>query len=744
MIKDMIVSNNKKLGLQTVFFYNENDVLGYAENRTIYLNEFYDEDLELINRHEILHFYENSRQFNGIKKIVFDLLGEKELTKLREYYLLKYGGLYTAKEIEKGIIDNEIIIDIIIGNGKFPININDVVENAYEAIINNEKSVKIKSKKYLNLNISNKIKQQFMELTKWEKIFVMNYYSKKENLLPTNKSTKYVEIRREIDNKLKELYNITKDPSYFNISISSEELLREYEIEIRKLYNEGQLDKAMYLKEHKEEALLDLSKKYSTSLYYEYINIVNLIKKTNYEPAFKYLMLNETLTKTYRQQKTKSDVNNLVGKREKGITIKSHMAFNEKVLGVIYNNIEDYSNFANIYFAGLSVLNKSVVEKNNVTLEGVDTFNKGKWIRFESRKTKPHTYIKIAQELASMVNDTPWCTKQQASLHLEEGDFYLFVDNNNKPHLGVKLIGDRIDEVRGVANGNAQEIEEEYRDVALEFLTRNKSIKFGKEWLEKEEWNKRLIGYSKKIEENKLKKEDIDNLVYDLTEVSDYKAHYAQCGNRLKLIEQIKNNKAIKKAIAKKYKCSPKKVFIGDVSAKDINGSVFPYEVVLGNVSFFNYDGYKKDFSNLKFVLGNLDISRSNVDNMENLILVGGSANFSYVKIKNMDNLLSIGEIGDFFEAKIDSIKNLKKIGGTAAFMFAEIGDLHSLETIVEDAHFESANIKDLSGLRNVYGNCIFNSAVLGRIENFKCEGKINGSYDIIEEGNKENRSSRR
>lgn len=744
MIKNKIISNNKRLGLNAVFFYDENGVLGYAEDTTVYLNEFYKNDLELINKHEILHFYESSKQFKGIKKIVLSLMDKATLNEIREYYLLKYSGLYSDSEIKNGAIDNEIIIDMIVGNGKFPININEIIKNPFETIINNEKSVKLNNKKYLNLNISNKVKQQFMELTKWEKIFVMNFYENRDNLLPLNKATRYKDIRQEIETNLEKLYKIAEEPSYFNIRVDSEELLREYEIEIRKLYNAGELDKASYLKEHKKEALVDLSKKYSTALYYEYVNIVSLIRKTNYEPAFKYLMLNETLTKTYRQQKTKSDINNLVGKREKGITIKSHMTFNETVLGVIYNNLEDYSNFANLYFAGVSMLSKNVSEKNRITLNGVSTFNKGKWIRFESKKTKPYTYIKIAQELAAMVNDTPWCTKQQASLHLEEGDFYLFVDHDDKPHLGVKLIGDRIDEVRGVANGNAQEIEEEYRDVALEFLMKNKNIKFGKEWLEKEEWNKRLVDYAKKIESKTLTKDDITNLVYDLTEISDYKAHYAQCGNRLKLIELIKDNKAIRKAVAKKYGCSPKKVCLGNVSAKDIRDCKFPYEVVLGNVSFFNYDGPKRDLSKLKVVLGNLDVSRSNIDNLDSLTVVGGNAGFSSTEIEHIDNLKTIGEIGDFYDAKIKSLSSLEKIGGTASFMFADIDDLSSLKVIGEDAHFESCKIKCLCSLETVYGNCIFNGATIGEIGAFNCIGKVGGFYDVLGEEQVETRRSRR
>ena len=37
--------------------------------------------------------------------------------------------------------------------------------------------------------------------------------------------------------------------------------------------------------------------------------------------------------------------------------------------------------------------------------------------------------IKNAQDLSALVQETQWCTKSLASTHLEQGDFYVFVDN---------------------------------------------------------------------------------------------------------------------------------------------------------------------------------------------------------------------------------------------------------------------------------------------------------------------------
>lgn len=734
-LEEIVLANNE-LGINTAFFCEDNGILGYSEGNTIYLNKYYNSDLEIVNKHEVMHFYEDSSQFNLVKKKIFEVLNASQIKKLRDLYCFKYNGLYSETEIDNGALDNEIVIDMIVGNGNFNVDLNKY----YEIIISESDKENVISKKYLNLGVTTRIKQQFVELTKWEKIFVLNYYNRSDVVLPTDKFSKYKEVRNTIKKELNKLYDLVKDKNNFIIRPNSKEVLKKYERFLNKAIVNGNENEIEEIMSSKETCLIRFANMYTKILYEEYCSIVELIKNTNYEDAFKYLMLHETLSKVYSQQHSGDLTNNIVNKRILDETIKSHMMFNEFVLGIIYNNLEEYSNFANLYFAAISLLNKSTYEENGITLKDVNTFNKGKWIRFVGKFGDHTKYLKNAQKLASMVQDTPWCTKQQASLHLEEGDFYLFVDNDGKPRIGVKLIGDSIDEVRGVKNGNAQEIEEEYREVVLEFLSKNKNIKFGKEWLEKEEWNKRLVEYLKKIEDGEFNRKDIPSLIYDITEVVDYKPHYAQCGNRQELLSLIKNNRAVKKHLAKKYGCNPRKIFIGDITSNDVKKGKFNYEVVLGNVCFSCYNGPKIDFSKLRIVLGKADFSDSNVDNLDNLEIVSGSGIFSRVNIDRIDNLKMIGEVADFFEAKIKSMASLEKIGGSGAFVFSTIGDLHNLETIGEEARFEYSNINDLSGLNRVIGNAIFSHSHIDKIGDFICDGEVIGLTEKkVSESNSKN-----
>lgn len=301
------------------------------------------------------------------------------------------------------------------------------------------------------------------------KIFVLNYYDGKDKILPQGKD-RVEKIREDIEKYLNELSKL--DKTTMQIDPYSPEVIREYESEIKALKARG--EDTTRLEENPEMGYKKIAEETSKQLYEEYKHIVDLINGLDMEPAFKSMMLRETLTKVYKLDKdNKSNgQKTIIKNRDMKKSIGGHMILNEQTLKFIYENvknIEEYKNFANLYFAAVEVYKDTIASKSGIMLDGVDTYGKGKWIKFEGKNTNPEEYLKNASELAALVQDTPWCTKQLASSQLAEGDFYVFVDNTGKPHIAVKTRGDTIDEVRGIKNGNAQELEEEYRDVAISF-----------------------------------------------------------------------------------------------------------------------------------------------------------------------------------------------------------------------------------------------------------------------------------
>ena len=687
MTNKEIEAFNKTFGIETVFYYDDKSICGYEENNTIYLNLNSKKDLKNVNMHELLHFFEETEMFNKIKERVIKMLKENNIfDKLKEEYELKYFGIYSFDEIEKGIIDNEIVIDVLVGD--FPYFKKEELEDLCKEILKAEKK-ETDSRRYLILNMNNNIRN--MNISKWEKIFASNYYKNKNYdgimpLFPSNNKEQV--IKEDIEKELNKLYNLDKDT--FKISLDSQSLIREYESELKALEQRGEKDEANYIRNNKTKALEELSNIYSEKLYEEYKHIVDFIKNANYEDAFKALMLRETLLKVYKKDDTKV----IVKQRKLNETIEGHMLLNEKVLNVIYNNLDTYENFKELYYAGVAEFNNVVRETSEITLKNVNTYGMGKWIKFDGRASDNKNYAENVLKLKTLVQDTPWCTKTLASSQLEQGDFYVFIDNDNKPHIAVKMNGNEIDEVRGIKNGNAQELEEEYRDVAISFLENNKDIKNGKNWLDKEEWNKRLIRYSKEIEDGTFNSEETPKLIEDLLH-SDYRSHFGTNSN----LEELKKLPKIKKYLAEYYNCTEEKICVGDYIPKEETRC--PYKIILGN-------------------LGNADFANSKITDLGKLKIIGENAFFTDSKITNLGKLQIIGGDANFASSKITDLGKLQSIGGSASFRYSEITNLGELQSIGGNADFVNSKITTLGELQNIGGDAYFNTSniiYLGKLQ---------------------------
>ncbi len=737
--EERIIELNKKLGLRTEFIEDE-EILGYSLGRTIYINIGIEQDYEKTNKHEILHFYEETEEFKKIKEQVLEE-NKDRIEEIRKEYEMRYYGLYSEEEIKAGVLENEIVIDMLIENS--------VIEYKKGLEIGEEFLGEIEEvlefKRYLNMSLKSNI--QNMKLSKWEKIFVQNYYDGKERKLP-QKDGRKEKISEEIKRSLQELYEMREED--FKIDPNSPEIIREYESEIKALEHRG--EDTSGLRNNEKRALEELSKKFSKQLWEEYKHIVDFIKGEEYEPAFKYLMLNETLTKVYKREKSKESVNKrdeetkesteendlgkkeelekakirqtIAGKRDLRKSISGHMVLNKTTLDIMYQEVESEKSskrFENIYFGALEVFNKTIAEKNEITLEGIETFDKGKWLKFEGKTSNEKEYLKNAEKLASLVQDTPWCTKTLASSQLAYGDFFVFVDNEGKPHIAVKTNGQEIDEVRGIKNGSAQELEEEYRDVAISFLEKNKEIENGKEWLEKEEWNKRLIEYGKKIDEGSFRKEDVESLIQDLFYCKDYKNHGGyKNSNKTELKKKLNKIKGI---LAEYYGVNESEIYCGDIDSDfDEKMKKCPYKIIFGDVKF----GKSKitDLGELQEIIGDADFYGSQIISLENLQEIGGYAQFYGSQITSLGGLRKIGGDAYFRESKITSLKNLQEIGGNVEFRCSQITSLGELQKVGGDVDFTRSQITDLGKLREIGGSAHFSNSKVTSLGELKKIGE--------------------
>ena len=692
--KQKIIDFNNQFGIRTEFITGES-TLGYALGNTIYINTSINQDYEKTNKHELLHFFEGTPEFEKVKKDILEKNAE-ELPNIRKEYELRYWGIYSKEEINAGVLDNEIVIDIMTDNSSI------VYEEGLKVgdIFLGEVQQKLAEKRYLNLSLTGNIKN--MKLSEWEKIFVLNYYDGKDKILPQGKD-RVEKIREDIEKYLNELSKL--DKTTMQIDPYSPEVIREYESEIKALKARG--EDTTRLEENPEMGYKKIAEETSKQLYEEYKHIVDLINGLDMEPAFKSMMLRETLTKVYKLDKdNKSNgQKTIIKNRDMKKSIGGHMILNEQTLKFIYENvknIEEYKNFANLYFAAVEVYKDTIASKSGIMLDGVDTYGKGKWIKFEGKNTNPEEYLKNASELAALVQDTPWCTKQLASSQLAEGDFYVFVDNTGKPHIAVKTRGDTIDEVRGIKNGNAQELEEEYRDVAISFLENNKDIENGKEWLEKEEWNKRLIEYARKIDNGEFKVEDVPKFIEDYLK-KDYRNQGGENSNKKALKDRLEK---IKGVVAEYYSCSEEEITFGDVNFAETQLTTVPYKIIFGDADFRG--SQIKNLGSLRSIGGNADFRDLQVEDMGSLRSIGGSANFKYSQIKSLGLLESIGGNADFRDSQVEDMGSLRSIGGDAYITGPKIKSLGLLESIGGNADFYDLQVEDMGSLRSIGGDADF------------------------------------
>lgn len=48
------------------------------------------------------------------------------------------------------------------------------------------------------------------------------------------------------------------------------------------------------------------------------------------------------------------------------------------------------------------------IKQSGIVLDGVDTYGKGRWIKFEGKNTNPEEYLENAQRLVALAQNTPW------------------------------------------------------------------------------------------------------------------------------------------------------------------------------------------------------------------------------------------------------------------------------------------------------------------------------------------------
>ena len=567
------------------------------------------------------------------------------------------------------------------------------------------------------------------DLSLWELVFWQN------NPIKVNKESEIrKELEKAISKKLETFYGYCDKPEVFHISPeNNKELERELDIIISKHKKQDEKELAKDIENDRTSYLEDLALEKSSKIFEEYNNLVKNLRVSKYPDAFCCVILDEALKNIYKTLVVDGEVKVVTEKRIPNKSTSPIMNLPYPVLDYIFFNADNYTDFKQLYAHAQSIFVNSTLKENLIAdINSTNTSNKGYWLCFPQKcKDEKNFNINVAK-LKALTIDTQLCTSRYAAEHLTAGDYYIFVDNtpNHKPHVVVLMEGDSVFEVRGILNKNGQELEEDYRDIAIDFLKKNINLKNADKWLEKEERMKRLVNFEKQIENGTFKKEDTKKLLKDLS-VPDYNAHL---GVNETLRKVKKSCKAIAPYIAEELGVLEEEIAFGNTVLTER----CPYKIIMGDFRIPQPQEAPDDETlkakNLKMVFGRVFASCSVDADVSNLEVICGDAFFVNSKIKNLDKLSYIGGNALFSNSFIYNPFELKYIGGSVV---SNITNFENLIFVGKDADFSDAKNKYLN-IEHVGGNLLINESAIEEIKtkyvgkNFNATGsKLKNADDL-------------
>ncbi len=281
-----------------------------------------------------------------------------------------------------------------------------------------------------------------------------------------------------------------------------------------------------------------------------------------------------------------------------------------------------------------------------------------KWIIIPSKKHDPENFEANVEKLKALSYKT-WCTKSNnAEPYLAEGDFHVYLENG-KPKLGVRFVGDEIQEIQGERNNNRIPVDS--LDVMQKHISEN---------------NMQLTNNAK---------DEIKSAVTARKEITKIK-------NDLKAA--IENNDA--KTI---YRC------LGIEVEEDKDGylTIFEYEQQSEDYTFKDLGiNENKLLEKVKKIENDADFYDSEVTNLKNLEVIDGNANFCHSKITDLGNLKKIGGNACFYASQVTNLENLQTIDGNADFSDSQVTDLGNLEKIGGDVYIKNSplTVEDFKNIK--------------------------------------------
>jgi hypothetical protein len=443
-------------------------------------------------------------------------------------------------------------------------------------------------------------------------------------------------------------------------------------------------------------------KKYQDAQAETLIQWVSYLEQSDYDPAFKFLMLDAVVTNNY-DLKTQKYV-----KRDNK-TIRNITPFDAGTLAELYG-MTDSKELLKTY-AEIQADNASRVVKANM----MKSTKEGKWLKFAGGNNVSEAEREVnATALSQLVQDTYWCTKTNAKSQLDGGDFYVYVtegtDMRPIPRIAVRMDGSDVGELRGNASSK-QDLEPEMLPVAEKFLKEEIPGGSGQTWLNSIAFNKKAKAFAESIEGSTLSMDMINEFAKLSSESGRYNVDYGRNGFIERIEESIK-------AKVKAGDVTPEldgvietslgdanprtKIFVGNVRRPIYHNFLTNVEVVIGDVTI---DGTDIAPRNLRVITGDLDLG-NNIQSLSNIETVGGEIFFGN-SINTLEDLGKIEVINAVYSfsppTRIKKFDYLKTINGDLDLRRASFPEsLGSLEVINGSLNATGSDLNSLGNLKSV------------------------------------------
>ena len=441
------------------------------------------------------------------------------------------------------------------------------------------------------------------------------------------------------------------------------------------------------------------------------------LSESDYNDAFKYLILDAILTNNYDFKTDKYT-------KRASNTIRNFTPFDAGTLAALYAS--DSKKLLKDYVEIQAQNTNNIVESSSYV-----STSEGEWVKFEGgTSVSNEVRTANANKLSQMVQNTYWCTKTNAKSQLDGGDFYVYATKNKdgeyEPRVAVRMQGNEVGEVRGNASSK-QDLEPDMLPVADKFLKENIPNNSGKKWLDSIEYNTKVKDLTDKIDGKVIDEQSLQEYFEIIKDANKFKVDYGENGLVTKLKNVFKDAKFDFPIARNLRELRPNTVlFIGNFKPlEEVQSNLFPKYVEgyanfensqvtdlgrlqsIGGYAYFG-DSQVTDLGSLQSIGGYASFENSQVTDLGSLQSIGGDANFEDSQVTELGGLQSIGGDASFGDSQVTELGGLQSIGGDASFGDSQVTELGRLQSIGGGANFRDSQVTDLGSLQSIGGDANF------------------------------------